>query len=93
MFPQMRTALLAGGLLARAVIRRGRRHDLHLGRAADAADLDLRDLSRSAQLPIVNVVALFVIVASIIPVYIAQRLAGGGGRDDDRAPTIPAAAP
>ena len=33
-----------------------------------------------------NVVALFVIVVSIIPVYIAQRLAGGG-RDDDRRGT------
>ena len=50
-------------------------------------------LSRPAQLPIVNVVALFVIVASIIPVYFAQKLAGGGARDDDRARTIPTAAP
>ena len=49
-------------------------------------------LARPAQLPIVNVVALFVIIASIIPVYFAQRLAGG--RDDDRAArTIPTAAP
>ncbi len=41
-------------------------------------------LARPAELPIVNVVALFVIVASIIPVYFAQQLAGAGGRDQRR---------
>ena len=41
-------------------------------------------LSRPAELPIVNVVALFVIFASIVPVYIAQRLAGGTGLTSDR---------
>ena len=43
----------------------------------------LANLSRPNQLPIVNVVAVFVILLSIIPVWIAQRLAsgaGGGGR-------------
>ncbi len=81
MFPQLRTALLAGGAArVRALVRRGRRDDLHVGRAADAADLDLREARPARrELPIVNVVALFVIVASIIPVYIAQRLAGGAG--------------
>ena len=34
------------------------------------------NLFRPIEQPIVNVVALFVIVVSIIPVYIAQRLAG-----------------
>ena len=94
MFPQMRTALLAGGLLAFAlsfdevvvtIFTSGAQQTLPIWIFAT--------LSRPAQLPIVNVVALFVIVASIIPVYIAQRLAGGGGGDDDRARTIPAAAP
>ena len=78
MFPQMRTALLAGGLLAFAlsfdevvvtIFTSGAQQTLPIWIFAT--------LSRPAQLPIVNVVALFVIVASIIPVYIAQRLAGG----------------
>ncbi len=34
------------------------------------------NLSRPNQLPIVNAVALGVIILSAIPVYIAQRLAG-----------------
>ncbi len=47
----------------------------------------LSNLSRPNQLPIVNVVAVAVILLSTIPVYIAQRLTtegaavrGGGGR-------------
>ena len=36
------------------------------------------NFGRPRELPIVNVVALFVIFASIIPVWIAQRIAGGG---------------
>jgi len=93
LFPQMRTALLAGGLLAFAlsfdevvvtIFTSGAQQTLPIWIFAT--------LSRPAQLPIVNVVALFVIIASIIPVYFAQRLAGG--RDDDRsARTIPTAAP
>ena len=38
----------------------------------------LTNLSRPNQLPIVNVVAVFVILLSMIPVYLAARL----GRDD-----------
>ena len=94
MFPQMRTALLAGGLLAFAlsfdevvvtIFTSGPSRRCRSGSS--------RPSRGRPSLPIVNVVALFVIIASIIPVYVAQRLAGGGGRDDDRAPTIPAAAP
>jgi putative spermidine/putrescine transport system permease protein len=36
-------------------------------------------LARPADLPIVNVVALFVLVASIVPIYFAVRLGGAGG--------------
>ena len=44
MLPQMRTALLAGWLArVRALVRRGDRHGLHVGRRADAADLDLHE--------------------------------------------------
>ena len=40
-FPQMRSALVAGALLAFALsLRRGDRHDVHRRRRADAADLD-----------------------------------------------------
>jgi putative spermidine/putrescine transport system permease protein len=80
MFPQLRTALLAGGLLAFAlsfdevvvtIFTSGAQQTLPIWIFAT--------LARPAQLPIVNVVALFVIVVSIIPVYLAQRLAGATG--------------
>jgi putative spermidine/putrescine transport system permease protein len=74
-FPQMRTALLAGGLLAFAlsfdevivtVFTSGAQQTLPIWM--------LTNFGRPRELPIVNVVALFVIVVSIIPVWIAQRL-------------------
>jgi putative spermidine/putrescine transport system permease protein len=77
-FPQMRTALLAGGLLAFAlsfdevvvtVFTSGAQQTLPIWIFAN--------LFRPIEQPIVNVVALFVIVASIIPVYLAQRLGRG----------------
>ena len=80
MFPQMRTALLAGALLAFAlsfdevvvtIFTSGAQQTLPIWIFAT--------LSRPAELPIVNVVALFVILVSIVPVYVAQRLAGGTG--------------
>jgi len=85
MFPQMRTALLAGTLLAFAlsfdevvvtIFTSGAQQTLPIWIFAT--------LARPAQLPIVNVVALFVIVVSVIPVYFAQRLAGGAGVTSDR---------
>ncbi|HET6623060.1 MAG TPA: ABC transporter permease [Gaiellaceae bacterium] len=85
MFPQLRTALLAGALLAFAlsfdevvvtIFTAGAQQTLPIWIFAT--------LARPAQLPIVNVVALFVIVVSIIPVYIAARLAGGAGLTSDR---------
>jgi putative spermidine/putrescine transport system permease protein len=44
------------------------------------------NLSRPAELPIINVVALFVIVVSLVPVWLAQRLT------QERATVIPAPA-
>jgi len=85
MFPQMRTALLAGGLLAFAlsfdevvvtIFTSGAQQTLPIWIFAT--------LARPAELPIVNVVALFVIVVSVIPVYLAQRLAGSAGITGDR---------
>jgi putative spermidine/putrescine transport system permease protein len=93
MFPQMRTAMLAGGLLAFAlsfdeiivtIFTSGAEQTLPIWMYAT--------LFRPDDLPIVNVVALFVIVVSVIPVYFAQKLAGGAAiasprptRDDVRA--------
>jgi putative spermidine/putrescine transport system permease protein len=79
-FPQLRTALLAGALLAFAlswdevvvtIFTSGAQQTLPIWIFAN--------LFRPIEQPIVNVVALFVIVVSVIPVYIATRLAGGSG--------------
>ena len=85
MFPQLRTALLAGGLLAFAlsfdevvvtIFTAGAQQTLPIWIFAT--------LARPAELPIVNVVALFVILASVVPIYLAARLAGGAGLTSDR---------
>ena len=85
LFPQMRTALLAGALLAFAlsfdeiivtIFTSGAQQTLPIWMFAT--------LFRPGELPIVNVVALFVIVVSIIPVYLAQRLAGASGITAER---------
>jgi len=87
MFPQLRTALLAGALLAFAlsfdevvvtIFTSGAQQTLPIWIFAT--------LSRPAELPIVNVVALFVILVSIVPVYVAARLAGGTGLTAERPP-------
>jgi putative spermidine/putrescine transport system permease protein len=87
MFPQMRTALLAGALLAFAlsfdevvvtIFTSGAQQTLPIWIFAT--------LARPDELPIVNVVALFVIFVSIIPVYLAQRLAGSTGLPTERPP-------
>jgi putative spermidine/putrescine transport system permease protein len=75
-FPQLRTALLAGGLLAFALS-----FDEIIVTTFTAGSQEtlpiwiFTNLSRPNQLPIVNVVALVVIVLSMIPVYFAQRIA------------------
>ncbi|HET7808383.1 MAG TPA: ABC transporter permease [Gaiellaceae bacterium] len=74
-FPQMRTALLAGGLLAFAlswdevvvtIFTAGAQQTLPIWIFAN--------LFRPVEQPVVNVVALFVIVMSLIPVWIAQKV-------------------
>jgi putative spermidine/putrescine transport system permease protein len=73
--PQMRGALIAGGLLAF-----GLSFDEVIVTTFTAGSSEtlpiwiLSNLSRPNQLPIVNVVAFFVIVLSVIPVYFAHRL-------------------
>ena len=80
LYPAMRTALLAGGLLAFALSF----DEVIVTTFTAGADQTLpiwilNNLSRPNQLPVVNVVALFVIVLSFIPVYAASRLASDSG--------------
>ena len=74
--PNMRTALVAGGLLAFALS-----FDEIIVTLFTIAPGEqtlpvwiYTQLTRGQQLPIVNVVAVFVVVLSIIPVYLAHRL-------------------
>jgi putative spermidine/putrescine transport system permease protein len=88
--PTMKTALAAGALLAFALS-----FDeiivttFTIGAGTETLPIWIfRNLFRPTQLPIVNVVALIVVLLSIIPVYLAHRLssddggpvAGKGGR-------------
>jgi putative spermidine/putrescine transport system permease protein len=87
-FPSMRTALVAGGLLAFALS-----FDeiivttFTIGAGEQTLPIWIyENLFRSNQLPIVNVVAVIVVLLSITPVYLAHRLtreegvaARGGG--------------
>jgi putative spermidine/putrescine transport system permease protein len=75
MLPQMRSALIAGALLAFALsfdevivttFTAGAQQTLPIW--------ILTNLSRPNQLPIVNVVGVLLIVLSLVPVYLAQRL-------------------
>jgi putative spermidine/putrescine transport system permease protein len=73
--PAVRTALLAGALLAFALSF----DEVIVTTFTAGADQTLpiwifTNLSRPNQLPIVNVVAVLVILLSFIPVYVAQRL-------------------
>jgi putative spermidine/putrescine transport system permease protein len=74
-FPSLRSALLAGALLAFALSF----DEVIVTTFTAGPDQTLpiwilSNLSRPNQLPIVNVVAVFVILLSFIPVYLAQRL-------------------
>ncbi len=84
-FPTIRTALLAGALLAF-----GLSFDeiivttFTAGAGVQTLPIWIyNNLARPNQAPIVNVVAAALVVLSIVPIYISQRLAGdsaGGGR-------------
>src|SRR5512132_3065330 len=74
-FPQLRSALLAGALLAFGlsfdevvvtIFTPGAQQTLPIG--------IFSNLARPRELPVVNVVAVVVVLLSIIPVWIAQRL-------------------
>jgi putative spermidine/putrescine transport system permease protein len=75
--PVIRTALIAGALLAFALSF----DELIVTNLTAGQDFTLpvwifRSLSRPNNAPIVNAVAVFAILLSILPVYLAQRLAG-----------------
>jgi putative spermidine/putrescine transport system permease protein len=75
--PALRSALVAGALLAFALSF----DEVIVTTFTAGPDQTLpiwilNNLSRPNQLPIVNVVAVFVILLSFIPVYVAQRLTG-----------------
>ncbi|MBB2938813.1 putative spermidine/putrescine transport system permease protein [Amycolatopsis bartoniae] len=84
-FPMLRSALLAGGLLAFALS-----FDeiivttFTLGAGQQTLPIWILDnLFRPNQAPVVNVVAAVLVVVSTVPVYLAQRLSGdttSGGR-------------
>jgi putative spermidine/putrescine transport system permease protein len=83
-FPLLRSALLAGGLLAFALS-----FDeiivttFTAGPGIDTLPLWInRNLFRPNQTPVVNVVGSCLILASILPIYLSQRLSGSntGGR-------------
>jgi putative spermidine/putrescine transport system permease protein len=79
-FPQLRTALLAGGLLAFALSFDEVIVTVFTSGAQETLPIWIfNNFGRPQELPVVNVVALFVIVASIVPVWIALRVAGETG--------------
>jgi putative spermidine/putrescine transport system permease protein len=79
-FPALRSALLAGGLLAFALsFDEVIVTTFTAGGDATLPIWILSNLSRPNQLPVVNVVAVFVILLSFIPVYLATRLTSDTG--------------
>lgn len=79
-FPAIRSALVAGALLAFAlsfdeiVVT-----NLTSGNQMTVPKFIYNNVRQAHNRPIVNVVAVIVVLVMFIPVYIAQRLAGGGG--------------
>lgn len=86
-FPEMRTALLAGGLLAFALSWDEVIVTIFTSGAKQTLPIWIfNNLFRPVEQPKVNVVALFVILVSVVPIWIAARLSTdprsvtGGGR-------------
>jgi len=78
-FPAIRTAIVAGALLAFAlsfdeiVVT-----NFTAGSTLTIPKFIYNNIARPRDRPVVNVVAVVVILLMVIPVYIAQRMAGGG---------------
>ena len=79
--PAMRTALLAGGLLAFALsFDEVIVTNFTAGPGTETIPLFIfRSIQRPNELPVVNVVAFVLVLLSVIPVYIAQRITEGEG--------------
>jgi putative spermidine/putrescine transport system permease protein len=83
--PALRTAMLAGGLLAFGLSF----DEIIVTIFTAGADQTLpiwiyQNLARPNQLPIINAVALIVILISLVPVWAAQKLAGSVEGDEAR---------
>ncbi|HEV7812434.1 MAG TPA: ABC transporter permease [Leifsonia sp.] len=80
-FPQLRSALLAGGLLAFALSF----DEIIVTTFTAGAGVTtlpifiLNNLFRPNQAPVVSVIAVVLVLGSIIPIYFAQRIAGADG--------------
>jgi putative spermidine/putrescine transport system permease protein len=79
-FPAIKTALVAGALLAFALSF----DEIVVTNFTSGPELTIpkfiyNNVKLPRNRPIVNVVAVLVVLVMFIPVYIAQRLAGGGG--------------
>ncbi|MGZ0712329.1 ABC transporter permease (plasmid) [Coraliomargarita sp. W4R53] len=77
-FPQLRSAILAGGLLAFALS-----FDEIIVTTFTAGSgvttlpiFILNNMFRPSQAPIVSVIAVVLVIVSIVPIYLAQRLSG-----------------
>ena len=81
-FPMLRSALLAGGLLAFALSF----DEIIVTTFTAGAGIQtlpiwiFQNLFRPNQAPVVNVVAAVLIVLSVLPIWLAQRLAGSDER-------------
>jgi putative spermidine/putrescine transport system permease protein len=82
-FPMLRSALLAGGLLSFALS-----FDEIIVTTFTAGSKEqtlpiwiFQNLFRPNQTPVVNVVAAALVLVSIVPIYLAQRLSGGADED------------
>ena len=77
-FPAMRTAMIAGSLLAFALSFDEVIVTLFTSGAQQTLPIWIfANLQRPRELPVGNFVALFGLVASIVPVYLAQKLSRG----------------
>lgn len=77
-FPQLRSALFVGGLLAFALsFDESIVTTFTAGSGVETLPIwILNNLFRPNQAPIVNVIAVVLVAVSIVPIYIAQRIAG-----------------
>lgn len=77
-FPQLRSALLAGGLLAFALSF----DEIIVTTFTAGSGVTtlpiwiLNNMFRPNQAPVVNVIAVVLVAVSVVPIYIAQRMAG-----------------